>query len=189
MSRHVLAGIVALLLCTGPASATVSVPAEFREIVSDATCIVRGHVTDVRGIVVPDRGIESIVSIGVDAVLKGDATDFVSIMVPGGLVGRYRSEMVGAPRLGAGERAVFFLKRDRNNVWRLVGLSMGLYRVQSPPLGGVDVVNPPLVVGQTADAGIVLRGDARRRPIAVSEFESLVRVVMAAQRTAAQGNR
>ena len=48
MSRQILSGIVAILLCTGPASATVTVPAGFREIVADATLIVRGHVTDVQ---------------------------------------------------------------------------------------------------------------------------------------------
>lgn len=189
MSRRIPSALVAVLLCTGPASATVTVPADFREIVADATLIIRGHVTDVRGVVVPDRGIESIVSIGVEAVLKGDAADFVSIMLPGGLVGRYRSEMVGAPRLRTGERGVFFLRRDRNNMWQPVGLSMGIYRFWPSPASGAEVVDPPLVVGQTADAGAVVRGDARRRPMAVFEFEALVRVVMASPTSAARGVR
>jgi hypothetical protein len=189
MSRSILSVLVAVFLCAGPASATVTAPAEFREIVADAALIIRGHVTDVRGVVVPDRGIESIASIAVDAVLKGDAADFVSIMLPGGRVGRYRVEMVGAPKLRTGDRAVFFLKRDSNNIWQPVGLSMGIYRLQPAPSTGADVVNPPLVMGQTADAGAVVRGDARRGPMTVSDFVSLIHVVMAGQGTAARGGR
>jgi hypothetical protein len=190
VSRPILTGIVAVVLCTGPALATVTVPTEFREIVADAARIIRGHVTGVRGVVVADRGIESAVSIAVDAVLKGEPADFVSILVPGGVVGRSRSVMVGAPTLRPGDRAVFFLKRDRaNSTWQLVGLSMGIYRVQTASSGGVDVINPPPVLGQTADAGAVVRGDVRRRPMGVSEFESLVRVVMAGPATASRSGR
>jgi hypothetical protein len=189
MSRQILMGIVGVLLCMRPASATVTVPTDFREIVADATLIIRGHVTDVRGAVFPDRGIESIVSIGVETVLKGEAVDFVSIMLPGGVVGRSRVEMVGAPKLRTGDRAVFFLNRDRNNIWQLTGLSMGIYRVRSGGPNGENVVNPPLVIGQTADAGSVRRGDPRRRPLALAEFESLVRLVIAERRTATRSSR
>jgi hypothetical protein len=66
---------------------------------------------------------------------------------------------------------------------------MGIYRLQAAPSGGLDVINPPLVLGQTADVGPVVRGDVRRRPMAVPEFESLVRVVMAGPSTAARSGR
>ena len=63
-------------------SATIVVPADFREVVADATLIVRGHITDVRSVVTLDKGIESIGTIAVDSTLKGDVYDFVSMRVP-----------------------------------------------------------------------------------------------------------
>ena len=171
MTRLVLAALVALAVCGAPLSATVVVPTEFKEIVSDATLIIRGHVTDVRSVVVPNTGIESIGTIAVDVTIKGQADAFVSIHVPGGEIGRDRFVMVGAPRLTVGEAAVFFLKRDADNGWRPVGLTMGIFRMQSEPQTGRAVVDPPLMTGQTAAPGPVVRGETRRRSMPVAEFE------------------
>lgn len=180
--------LVALAVSGAPVSATVVIPTEFKEIVSDASLIVRGHITDVRSVVVPNTGIESIGTIAVDATLKGQPEAFVSIHVPGGEIGRDRFFMVGAPRLTVGENAVFFLKRGADNLWRPVGLTMGIFRMQSEAQTGRTVVDPPLMTGQTAAAGPVIRGDVRRRSMPVDEFESLVRLVVVSQ-ALAQGVR
>jgi hypothetical protein len=58
---------------------------------------------------------------------------------------------------------------------------MGIYQVRPATAAGAAVVNPPLVLGATADTGMVVRGDVRRQPMPVASFESLVRVVMAGQ--------
>ena len=80
--------VAAMAVVAGPSLvATVVVPAEFRAIVTDAALIVRGRVTDVRAVAVPGRGIESIATVAVEAVLKGTAESFVSVRVPGGTVG------------------------------------------------------------------------------------------------------
>src|SRR4051812_41767969 len=120
--------VFALFLLLGTvASATVIVPTEFREIVADASLIVRGTVTDVRAVEVRGEGIDSIGTIAVASVLKGSAPDgFVSIRVPGGTIGRTRFVMIGAPELTPNEQAVFFLKRGADNFWRPVGLTMGI---------------------------------------------------------------
>jgi hypothetical protein len=179
--------ILAALLVGGAAlSGTVVIPTEFREVVTDAGLIVRGRITDVRAEVVRGRGIESIGTISVDLVLKGSAERFVSVRVPGGVVGVTRTVMVGAPRLAPDEQAVFFLKRGADNFWRPVGLSMGIYRVQYDRATRRSVVNAPLLMGQTASPGRVVRGDERRRPMAVAEFESLVRLVAASPAGRAQ---
>jgi hypothetical protein len=170
---------LAVALVGASLSATVMAPTEFRDVVTDATLIVRGRVTDVRAVIVRGAGIESVASIAVDSVLKGQAGEFVSVRVPGGEIGRERFFMVGAPRLVSGEQAVFFLKRSLDNAWRPVGLTMGIYRVQAEPLSGNPVVDPPVVVGVTASVGQIVRGDARRRLMPLQEFESLVRLVMA----------
>lgn len=185
MRPRLLAVLLVLGLGSAGLSATVLVPAEFKEIVADAALIVRGRVTDVRGVITPTRGVESVATLAVDLTLKGSASEFLSITVPGGTVGRFTTRMVGAPVLRVGEQAVFFLKRDGRNAWRPVGLSMGVVQVRGDALTGAPVVTAPVVPGQTADAGPVRRGDARRSTMGVASFESLVRVVMAGQTAAA----
>lgn len=190
MPRRLFGLVLVVGLASTDLAATVVVPTEFKEIVADATLIARGHVTDVRGVVVPNRGIESVVAVAIDSVLKGSAAEFITIRVPGGTVGRYTTRMIGAPRLRPGQRAIFFLKRDNNLAWRPVGLSMGIFHVRDAPLTGAPVVNPPVILGETADPGRVIRGDRRREPLPVASFESLVRLVLAAQAGASrQGGR
>lgn len=177
--RVLLATTAAVLWCIASPAATIFIPTEFREIVADSSLIVRGRVTDVRSVVVAGDGIDSFATVAVDVVLKGQAGSFVSVRVPGGQVGRTRIVMTGAPKFRTGDQAVFFLKLFSDGSYRLVGLSMGVYRLEREPLTGRTVVAPPLVIGVTASAGPVVRGDTRRRSMAVSEFESLVRLVMA----------
>jgi hypothetical protein len=176
------------LVCGGAALAgSVVVPTEFRAVVSEATLIVRGHVTDIRAVVMPGVGIDSIATVAVDGVVKGQAGGFLSVRVPGGEDGRYRFVMVGAPTFHVGERAVFFLKPGADNTLRPVGLTMGIYQIHADPQTGQAVVDPPLVAGRTASTGPVVRGDARRRPMPVQEFESLVRLLLAAPQAVPRG--
>jgi len=180
----VLAATVALVM---PLRATVVIPTEFREVVASATTIVRGRVTDVRAVLAQRNLIETIGTVAVDAVLKGPSASFVYVRVQGGEIGRDRHVAVGAPQLTVGEQAVFFLRRGSDNTMRPVGLTMGVYRVKAETGTGRPVIDPPLLAGQTASVGTVVRGDARRKPMAVQEFESLVRLVMAAQASAGGG--
>lgn len=184
--------VVALVLLALPARAHTVLPTEFREVVRDASLIVRGQVTDVRSVVVPGTGIESIATFAVEAVLKGQAGGFVYVRVPGGEVGRSKVVMVGAPTFRAGQRAVLFLRQSASDAsWRPIGLTLGVYRVQADPVNGRPVVQPPVVAGITAPArGPATRGDTRRRLMPVRDFESLVRVVVASPaRQAAQAVR
>ena len=111
------------------------VPAEFREVVSEATLIVRGRITDVRSVdTVPGQGVDSIATVLVENRLKGQASSFVYVRVPGGTIGSIRYTMVGAPTFKPGQRAVFFLKPGINDTtYRPVGLTMGLYRIRAEP--------------------------------------------------------
>jgi hypothetical protein len=67
----------------------------------------------------------------VENLLKGQASSFVYVRVPGGTIGDIRYTMVGAPTFKTGQRAVFFLKPGiTDSTYRPVGLTMGLYRIQ-----------------------------------------------------------
>lgn len=158
--------------------ATVVVPVSLRELVAEATLIARGRVTDVRGVAVA-HGIESVATVQVASVLKGAADTFISVRVPGGQIGRYRFVMIDAPTFTTDENAIFFLRRDAANAWRPIGLSAGIVRIQTGPRAA-QTVDPPLVVGRTVSAGQIVRGDARRTPMALTDFETIVRQLMAA---------
>lgn len=181
MRRLLFAFAVAGVFVVTPVAANIVVPAEFREVVADASVIVRGRITDVRAVVVPGAGIDSVATVAVESVLKGEATGFVNVRVPGGEIGRTRFIVVGSPTFKADQRAVFFLKRGADNGLRPVGLTMGIYRVQVERQTGRALVDAPLVVGRTASTGPVVRGDVRRRSIPVQEFDALVRVVVQGQ--------
>lgn len=160
-------------------SGTVIDPASLRDLAAEAALIVRGRVTDVRAVALGGEGIESVATVVVERVLKGDAPAFVSVHVPGGVIGRYRRVMVGAPTLRPEQSAVFFLVRGRDNGWRPLGLSAGVVRVRREPVTGRLLVHPARLLTDPASAGPVVRGDTARRSVAVDEFEAMVALVLA----------
>lgn len=169
---------IGLSLPSGLLVASTFLSAEFKEVVTDASTIVRGRVTDVRAVRSTVGDVESVVTIGVDSVLKGTADTFVTMRVPGGTIGRYRTVMTGAPVMRVGDQAVFFLKRGPANAWWPVGLTQGIYRVHPAEGGGGQVHAPVLASVTTNGEGAVVRGDSRRKSLPVTEFESLVRLVL-----------
>ena len=177
----VLTLVLGLGLTAGTLIASTFLSAEFKEVVSEASTIVRGRVTDVRATRSTAGEVESIVTIAVESALKGTAERFVAMRVPGGTIGRYRTVMIGAPVMQVGEHAVFFLKRGAGNSFWPVGLSQGIYRVSNAggAAGSAGMVHAPVVAGVTTNAsGPVVRGDARRKSLPVTEFESLVRLLL-----------
>ena len=183
MHRLAIAALAVASMVT--LSANTVVPAEFKEIVSEATLIVRGRVTDVRSVEspVPGHGVDSIATVAVESLLKGQASGFVYVRVPGGTIGAIRYVMTGSPTFKVGQRAVFFLKPGiTDTTHRPIGLTMGIYRIQTEGLTRRLVVEPPIISGRTANAtGPAIRGDARRKFIPVGEFESLVKLTMASR--------
>jgi hypothetical protein len=184
-----IAVAVLVMLAAGSISANLTVPAEFRDVVARSGRIVRGSVTDVRSVAVPGRGIDSVVTVAIDTTLKGEGEPFVSFRVPGGTIGTRRFVMVGAPTFRVGQSAVWFLKRDPDEQWRPVGLSLGVYRVGRARSGQLMVAPPVMAGWTTAASGPVVRGDVRRQLLPVQEFESVVRLVMAGQALPARPTR
>jgi hypothetical protein len=176
--RAIALAAVWSVLAGAAVAASVSLPVEFRAIVSDAQLIVRGHVTDVRAVHSGENGVESVATVAVDATLKGQAGGFVSVRVPGGVMGRYHYVMVGAPTLRVDESAVFFLQRAADGAWRPVGLGAGIVAIRRDPANGAAVVQPPVMQAARTGPGPVVRGDVRRAPLPVGDFESLVRMML-----------
>src|SRR4029079_8113071 len=161
------------MVSPGRVIGTVLLPADFNELVSGSQFIVQGRDVDVRSQMVGDRRtIESVVTVSVAQAIKGDPGTTVSMRVPGGVVGRYRRVMIGAPSVRPGEEVVLFLSGRPPAIPVPFGLSQGVYRVSRAADGGGFVAPPPLVEGR------VVRGDPARAPMDVNTFVAQVRAAM-----------
>ena len=171
MRRWCASLVLAIAVAGAAVQATVTVPAEFSDVVRGSHLIVHGIVTDVRGqLAGPLRTIESLVTIQVIDQIKGDSQATAVFRVPGGQVGRYRRVMVGAPQFIEGDEVVVFLAGRPPVVPMPFGLNQGVYRVSR---AGAGRVVTPLVV----DGGRVVRGDPARRPLPLDAFSAAIRAV------------
>lgn len=176
--RIISLSVLAALLAVMPAGATVLLPADLGELARDARAIARGRVIALDAQWTLDRRtIETIVSLEVDAYLKGSLGSVVQFRVPGGVLGRFRSILVGAPQFTIDQRVVVFLGARGPSVPYVLGLNQGVFRlVESGDRSGW-LVTPPAMMPPAAPARVV-RGDAMRRPVPLAEFEARVRALL-----------
>ncbi|MBA2301768.1 MAG: hypothetical protein H0W08_03975 [Acidobacteria bacterium] len=172
--------LIALLLCFTPSlSATVLLPAEFREIVSGSQIIVHGRVTDVRAEWRDGRRqIESVVTLEAASFYRGTPETTVTFRVPGGQIGRYKSVTVGAPEFRAGEEVVMFLKSYGPAVPQVFGLNQGVFRVRVDARSGRRLVTLPILMARSDAPEAVTRGATERRPLPIEQFSAQVRTVL-----------
>ena len=172
--------LIALLLCFTPSlSATVLLPAEFREIVSGSQIIVHGRVTDIRSEWSNGRRqIESVVTLEPASFYRGTPANTVTFRVPGGQIGRYKSVTVGAPEFLAGEEVVLFLTSQGPVVPRVFGLNQGVFRVRVDARSGRRLVALPILMARSDAPAAVTRGDSARRPLPIEQFAAQVRTVL-----------
>jgi hypothetical protein len=158
--------LCAAALCAPSARATVLVPADFGELVRDARAIARGRVVAVEAQWMADhRTIETIVSLEVDAYLKGSFGSIVRFRVPGGVMGRFRNIIAGAPQFELDQRVVVFLGTFGPRVPHLIGFNQGVFQV----------------VPAEGRAGWIVRGERSRSPVPLADFEQRVRDLVGAR--------
>lgn len=177
-SLPILAALV--LAAAAPALATVLVPADLGELAREAVTIVHGRVVAVRSDWADGRRrIETVVTLEVRAALKGQPGETISLRVPGGDMGRYRSIMIGAPTFREGEEVVLFLGGRAPAMPHLLGLGQGVYRVVREPRSGRSLVTPPAAA--SGGTGVKLaRGDASRQAVGIDEFKRQVQAALVA---------
>lgn len=172
MRVAVLTGLLGLLVA--PLSAVTVVPLSFPQLVTAATAVVHGRVTEVRGQWTADRrGIESLVTVDALRYLKGDLGGRVTVRVPGGEAGGLVNLIPGVPRLAPGDHVVLFLTTRGPSVPVVTGTTQGVFRVGVDPRSGGLIVQPPALPG--AASGAVARGDLARRPVSMAGFAEAVR--------------
>ncbi|HXW03989.1 MAG TPA: hypothetical protein VD833_02050 [Vicinamibacterales bacterium] len=182
--RRVLASVPILLVLTGFTGlvrATVILPAEFREVVAGSDVIAHVQIADVR----PEwaqgrRRIDSLVTAVVVSYLKGgQPAGTITFQVPGGELGRYRSIMIGAPVFSPGDEAVLFLNAGAGAPFQIFGLNQGVFRVRPDPVSGRRMVVSPVLLSTSDGPERVTRGSAARRALALEEFGTQVRTLVA----------
>ncbi len=165
------------------ARATVLVATDLTGLSHDAMAIVRGRVASVDARWTADhRTIETIVTLEAESYLKGGLGDTVQFRVPGGVIGRYRSIVVGAPAFTVDQHVVVFLGARGPSVPFVVGFSQGVFRMVRSADRTTWMVTPPTDLRPSTGTVAIVRGDASRRPLALDDFEQRVRSLVAGQR-------
>lgn len=178
--KQLLQVVFACACLVTPLSATVIVPANVAELAHDANLIARGTVVEVEGRWADGRrGIETIVTIEAETVLKGEPTRTTQFRVPGGTLGRYRNIVMGAPQFAVGQRVIVFLGASGPQIPYLLGMSQGVYRVSASEDGRTMVTPSALMPGAV---GPIVRGAADRQPTPLAEFERNVRALAVERR-------
>jgi hypothetical protein len=167
------------LACT--ASATVLIPADFREIVAGSDIIAHVRIVDVRPELVDGRArVESIVTADVLSHFKGGSERTIEFRVPGGQLGRYATVMVGAPVFARGQEAVLFLVARGRDLPTVFGLSQGVFRIRFDRVTGQRFVDQPPLMSASDRAEVLKRGAVERKPLAINVFGARVQEVLTA---------
>ena len=171
--------LLLLFAVVATASATVVISADLRELSRDATAIAHGTVVAVTGQWDANhRGVETIVTLETHEYLKGDLGATLHFRVPGGVLGRYRNIVVGAPQFEVGQQVIVFLGTRGPTVPFLLGLNQGVYRVSRAESGAAIVTPPPV---QPGTVGPVVRGSAELKPAPLADFTRNVRALAVGQ--------
>ena len=174
--KHVIASVALVAALVPHVSATVLLPGDLGDIARAASAIVRGTVVDVRSDWADSRRrVETIVTLRVSESLKGEMRGLVSVKVPGGVLGRYRSVTIGAPSFRQGEEVVLFLGAAPPALPYVIGLGQGVFRVQRDVRTGATSVLPPALLASPARNVRVTRGDPSRGAMSVQQFTDTVR--------------
>ena len=170
---------VAIAIGSATPRAMTYVAADFPTLVGEARAIAVGRVVSLA----PQwkegrRGIETLLTLEVDRYLKGDLGRTVTLAVPGGQMGRYRSVMPGAPSFTEGEELVLFLAGGGASVPHVLGLGQGVFRILSDGARGTRIVVPEILMAAGTGAVRIVRGELARRPSTLERFEAEVRSAM-----------
>jgi len=164
---------VLVWLIAAPALATSAVQMDAPALTHAATDIIRGRVVSSRSAWTDDhRRLVTFVDVDVLENWKGHAGDKLTLVQPGGERDGFGQSVAGVAPLGVGEELVLFLERQ-GPLFRVVGLSQGVYRVESAPSGGAARAVPVVVEGLhlVPPAG---RMPGARRALPLEELRGLV---------------
>jgi len=130
--RLLTAALLGLTIVAASRAMSVLAPS-FDELVSAATTVFRGTVTDVHSVTVDTpqgSAIRTLVTFQVEHALKGAPAATTTLSFLGGKVGRRTLSVVGMPRFAVGEREIVFVGRNGNAICPVLAGGHGRYHVR-----------------------------------------------------------
>jgi len=129
------AGLLAALLCSAPAHASIVQALDLDELVEQSDRIVLGTVVFAESYQRQDGTIATAYRILVERELRDDAPSEaeepeVIVRVLGGSIGDIGMRVEGEPTFTEGERAVVFIRRGHGIAFRPVGMAQGVMRIR-----------------------------------------------------------
>ncbi len=159
--------LLTALITALPAVAATAVPASVEDLARGADAVVRGRTRSVTARWIGKR-IFSFAEIEVASAWRGSAPARVTVVTPGGIVGRFGQRVDGAATFTQGEEVVVFLARAEAGSYRVAGLAQGKFAV------GAGAARPDLA--HTHFVSAPLRpGERRSEEMSVEELERRVR--------------
>src|SRR6266702_7592218 len=149
-ARRSLAPLAVLAMLAGPARATTFVGVSERTLARAADAIVIGTVAQIETVAGADGTISTLVTLDVEASVKGHAERRLTLKEPGGSIGGRALWIAGAPRFRTGERQLLFLSAAADGTAHTTALGMGQFVLRPHPRTGATLAErrvDGLVVG------------------------------------------
>lgn len=157
----------------------------FEQLVANADYVVRGVVTDIHCITVDTpqgQGIQTLVTLHVEHVLKGSPGTDVTLTFLGGKVGHRTLTVVGMPKFAVGQREIVFVANNGRAICPLIAAGHGRYHVQHDVALNRDYIErengAPLTstneISQSLEAAPANSAATRAAALSPDSFESQI---------------
>lgn len=131
--------LVGLALIAAVANATTLARLNFHDLASQATAIAR--VRCLRAVSHwKDGEIWTQTEFAVTEQNKGDVPGFLSVEMPGGVLGHLHSRVDEVPSFAPGEEAYLFLWTSPDGTYRILGWSQGAFRIRKDAARDIETV-------------------------------------------------
>jgi len=155
--------ILSLAAAVAPLSASTLERLDMDEMIAESTAIIRGKALDSYS-AMSGRIVYTVTRVSVLEQWKGLKADQIEVAIPGGTHGDLRQTFSGAPELEPGKEYVLFLWAGTNGITQVIGLSQGLFTVETNE-DGLTVVERPSSGAIIFDNGIPANDEPLSLPI------------------------
>jgi hypothetical protein len=129
---------MAVAACLAPLPGSTLLQLSMNDMIQKSTAIIRGKVqpttSSLRGSMIYTHYL-----VQVTKTYKGTPIPYIDLAVPGGVVNGVRQSFAGAPVLTTGQDYFMFLWTSKNGLTQVIGLSQGLFYVNSNSSGQLIV--------------------------------------------------
>ncbi len=166
--------LLALALC---ATATTLQELSLDEMIQKSTAIVRAQVIG-RSTLTQDTMIYTQFHLNVEEQWKGTPARRIDVVLPGGTTATLRQTFSGVPSLELNKEYIFFLWTGSNGVTQIIGLSQGLFELNTGADGVQYVDRPEIKAAIVNQNGAPASGVALR--LRLDQLAGRIKTVLAA---------